>query len=485
MTIRQRTRSILIAALAALAILGVPPALAEAAGPDAGFAVRMVKLAGDPADPASLEHVRFCRKLGFDALWVYSHEAGAWTRERVPDGPVLNPSFLRLARWCRRHGMDLWVSINPTADTGGRFVFSDSDGERRLLAFVTMLRKQAGVRRIVISFDDQPTALSELSDVFRYGPSTAPAHLDLVRRLSADLPSDITLWMCASVYCDAHLGDGQRPYAKAFLAGLPALPPGIGIVWTGPRVLSPTITLADLEATRARLGGRRLLLYDNFPVNDFEENDAMALILGALRGRDAGISGVVAAYLACPTHPLAGFRLALLTTAEFLRDPVGYDPDAAVRRAIASLAGPDREARTALTTQQLEWGGPIEGRNYWPRDLMNPALAANRLRDPAFVESFTWTAARYPGRMAALERVADAAFRKDLLRYMRRRLAIAQAMPLTIDYLARVGAGRPDANEALALIATLRHSWDNDPDAANVLDLFLREARIPMTGPPR
>jgi hypothetical protein len=446
---------------------------------DAGFSVRMVKLAGDPNDPGTLAHVRFCREVGFNALWVYSGEAGVWTKERAPQGPILDPGFLKLAHWCRRHGMDLWVSINPVADSGERFVFAEQDGERRLLAFASMLRKKAGVRRIVLSFDDQPTVLRELSDVFRYGASTAPAHLDLARRVALGLPRDIALWMCASTYCDAHVGDGTGPYTKPFLAGLPALPSGIGIVWTGPSVLCPTITSADLAATRLRLGGRQLLLYDNFPVSGDDESDAMALILGALRGRDPGIRDVVAAYLANPERPLAGSRLSLLTTAEFLRNPEGYDPEAAAARAIARLAGSNKEAITALETQQLEWGGFIDGRNYWPRDAMNPKVAAERLIDPAFIESFTWTVERYPGRITALAEVADTAFRDDLLRVMRRRLAIARAIPLVVEYLARVRAGRPDAAVSLSRIDDLRRSLGGDPDAKRILDLFLGAAEIP------
>jgi hypothetical protein len=378
--------------------------------------------------------------------------------------------------------MDLWVSINPVDETQGRFVFSDPDGERRLLAFVTLLQKKAGVRRIVLSFDDQPMTLHELSDIFRYGASSAPAHLDLTRRLASSLPGDVALWLCAAAYCDSNLGDGNGPYSKPFLAGLPSLPPEIGIVWTGPTVVSPTITRADLEATRARLDGRKLLLYDNFPVNDNGPDDTMALILGALRGREAGIRELVAAYLACPERPLASSRLSLLTTAEFLQDPAGYDPDAAAARAVARLAGRNPQAANALETQQLEWGGFVGSLNYWPREDANPLLAANRLYDPAFVESFTWTVARYPGRIAALEQAADAPFRDDLIRIMRRRLAIGRVMPLTVEYFARLRARRPDAQDVLARIADERRSWDGDPDAARILDLFLVAAQVPVIG---
>jgi hypothetical protein len=375
--------------------------------------------------------------------------------------------------------MDLWVSINPVADTGERFVFSDPDGERRIVAFAAMLRKQAGVRRIVLSFDDQPTELRELSDVFRYGASTAPAHLDLARRVASGLPRDVAPWLRASISCDAQLGDGTGPYAKAFLRELPSIPREIGIVWTGPKVLSPTITRADLEATRSRLGGRQILLYDNSLVNDYPEGDALGLVLAPLRGRAPGIRDLVAGYLAAPLRPLAGSRLTLLTSADFLRSPSDYDPETAVARAITRLAGADRPTATALETQQLEWGRPIDGNRDGVRDVMTAERAAKGLLDPALVDSFTWTVERYPGRMAALAQVGDAAFRDDLLRMMRRRLAIARAMPLAIDYLARVRGGRPDAADALARIDDERRAWIADPDARRVLALFLGAAAIP------
>lgn len=445
------------------------------------FPVRMVKLGGRPGDPKTLDHLAFCRELGFNAVWVFSHQAGRWTKTSAPRGPRLDPEFLRLARWCRERGMEIWVSANPVADTGDRFVFDDPDGERRLLRFAKALAAQAGVRRFVVSFDDQPTELRELSDVLRYGRSSAPAHLDLAKRLAGSLPRGTSLWLCAAAYCDAHLGDGTTPYAKAFLEGLPALPPAVGIVWTGPRVVSPSITRGGLEATRARLGGRPLLLYDNFPANDDDQEDALALVLGALRAREAGVRDVVAAYLACPMTELGASRLPLMTTAAFLADPESYDPDAAVATAIGRIAGPDREAKAALETQQLEWGGFVDGPNYWPRDALHAAGAAGRLIDPAFVASFTWTESRYPGRMAALEKLADARFRDDLLRAMRRRLAVARAMPLAVEYAARVRAGRADAAEVVARIEAQRRETAGNPDTARILDLFLLAADIPIS----
>jgi hypothetical protein len=64
-------------------------------------------------------------------------------------------------------------------------------------------------------------------------------------------------------------------------------------------------------------------------------------------------------------------------------------------------------------------------------------------------------------------------------------LAIARAIPLSIDYLARIRAGRPDAALVLARIDDERRRWEADPDARRILERFLVEAGIPSIERPR
>jgi hypothetical protein len=429
----------------------------------------MVKLGGDPGDARVIAHVDFARSIGFNALWVYAAEAGRWT-----DGHVrLTSDFKRLALRSRERGLSLCVSINPVADAHGRFVFSHAEGEDRIVRFASLLER-AGVSDFVLSFDDQPTVLSELSDVDRYGRSAAPAHLDLVRRVASRLPPGMRLWLCASAYCDAHIGEGTGPYAKPFLEGLASLPSSVGIIWTGPQVVSVTITRAQIDAARARLGGRPMLLYDNFPMSDETPPNAFAMALIPLSGREPEIAGALAGYLACPTPQLGASRFSLLTIADFLRDPGRYEPKLARDKALTRLLGPNAPADTrfALDTQQIEWG-------QFPRDPTSPISTAGRLHDPAFVDSFTWTAARYPGRIKALETLDDVPTREDLLRAMRRRLAVARALPLAIEYLARKDAGRADASEVLARLNAERAMWSSHREAAGALESFLNAAGIP------
>jgi hypothetical protein len=65
---------------------------------------------------------------------------------------------------------------------------------------------------------------------------------------------------------------------------------------------------------------------------------------------------------------------------------------------------------------------------------------------------------------------------------MLRRLVVAQAMPLVVEFGARKRAGRADAREVLARIEEQRRSLAaSSPDAARILDLFLRAADVPLS----
>ena len=468
-------RRIRLAALAVLlpVALASAPHLRAAASPDPAFPVRAVKIIGPPGAPATRAHVEFSVAAGFDALWVVGPAAGQWSSAGAPAGPRLDPAFVELARWCRERGVRIFVSVNPVAEAGGTFVFSDPESATRLRAFFKRLRRECGVRDFVLSFDDLPRDLLEINDLIEYGRSTAGAHLDLARRVLRRLGAGSTYWLCGSAYSDWHLDDPEyRAYSAPWLEALPKLPSRIGIVWTGPDTISESITLDDLRATRRRLGNRRLLLYDNYPVNDDWRREALALVLGPLRRRDPRLHEDVAVYLACPMEELGASRLPLLTIADYLRDPAAYDPDASWKRAIARLAGPDPAALDALRTQAAEWGGWVGSLNYHGEDAAPQDLAAE-IDDPGIMASWNYTLRRYEERMAALARVEDRAFRDDVLEAMRRRLVVARALPLVRSLRGSSGATSSSKEEALRALAAERRRVASDLNAAKTLDRFL------------
>ena len=102
------------------------------------------------------------------------------------------------------------------------------------------------------------------------------------------------------------------------------LPADVPCFWTGPSVVSTTITLAVVRRTAKRIQ-RPLLLWDNYPVNDLSMRDE--LHIGPLTGRDARLPEAVYGYL---NNPLLQQELSFLplgTCFDYARAPSKYRPE--------------------------------------------------------------------------------------------------------------------------------------------------------------
>jgi hypothetical protein len=126
-----------------------------------------------------------------------------------------------------------------------------------------------------------------------------------------------------------YAGTGDSPYRRTFA---PRLDRGVVVYWTGPEVVSLAVAREELDAAVARFDGHELLLWDNYPVNDFA---AETLFLGPLRGRDPLLSdGHLRGILANGMLQAVPSKIAIATTADWARDPHAYDPLASFERAL-------------------------------------------------------------------------------------------------------------------------------------------------------
>jgi hypothetical protein len=169
-----------------------------------------------------------------------------------------------------------------------------------------------GIDLFVLAVDDIPPA-----------PGLGTAHgrlADAMRdRLGGDLvvvPTDYT---------------STRP--TAYLDDLvAALPDEVAVAWTGPTVVCDEITVAQAIGRADAVGGRRPVLWDNYPVNDAIMTDR--LFLGPLRGRSPELLDHLAGYVANPMVQAIPNLLPLASTAAWLRgdDPVSAWEDTADER---------------------------------------------------------------------------------------------------------------------------------------------------------
>ena len=116
------------------------------------------------------------------------------------------------------------------------------------------------------------------------------------------------------------------------------LPQSVACMWTGAKVVSPVIRLDQARTTLNRVN-RRLILWDNYPVNDLSMSDEMHL--GPLTGRDPRLPEAVYGYLNNPLLQESLSYIPLATCFEYARNPHSYDAEQSWRRAVEQRFGAD------------------------------------------------------------------------------------------------------------------------------------------------
>lgn len=222
----------------------------------------------------------------------------------------------------RAEGVELVWRVSPMAplapDTGIRF---DSEDDLRLLRDRLREAQDAGASRALVGFDDVSRS-PHSPDLARFANSDYPlasaqAHVaGLLQELLG--ANGMAVTVCPTEYW----GMAASTYRAVLHRELPA---DIAVCWTGPGIVSGTITDADVAAIGDVFPGRDLWLWDNFPVNDWgtqaipspEAAETRHLLAGALTGRAATIRSRFRAHLvnASTSPALTALALAALASA--------------------------------------------------------------------------------------------------------------------------------------------------------------------------
>jgi hyaluronoglucosaminidase len=254
-----------------------------------------------------LDLIAFCGDEGF-TTWVHAPKDDPYHRARWRD-PYPDEDAARLTELvaaAHAAGVEFAYAIAP-----GLSIAYDDERDFELLVAKCEQARAIGADSIQLLWDDIES---------RDGAAQAAVS----NRLAAQLPQE-RLVICPVGYA----GTEDTKYRRALSA---ELDPGIVVYWTGPEVVSHAIAREELDVAVARFGGNELLLWDNYPVNDFAPE---LLFLGPLRGRDPRLfGGRCAGLVANAMVQAVPSKLPLATVADFLRDPEGYDPHASFARAL-------------------------------------------------------------------------------------------------------------------------------------------------------
>ena len=256
---------------------------------------------------------------------------------RVPYPPKKWQELLRLIGAAQRHRIDFVYGFHP----GEGLCFS-ADEPVRLLIKKARRFYDAGVRTFAVLFDDIPSRLVHEIDRRRFKYSLAAAEGTWLKGIIESQPAgwtNVEWWICPSYYTpDPLLARIFGKFEPQFLETLGEyLPSETACLWTGPAVVSKTITLSHVRRIANRVR-HPMILWDNYPVNDLSMRDD--LHIGPLRGRDSRLPEAVYGYLSNPLlQEELGF-VPLATCFDYAADPRRYRPETSWTKIVKRRFGP-------------------------------------------------------------------------------------------------------------------------------------------------
>lgn len=273
-------------------------------------------------------------------------------------------AYEEVVRACAREGIQFCFCLNPNL-TARRFANPDQPGDVDDLWQHYRWMQDLGVKWFSLCLDDINQGVD----------ARMQARLvnEILRRLRGRDPGARMIF-CPTYYS----GDGSEPAAQAYLRTIAAeLDADVLVFWTGDAVSPPVVTRAAAERFRA-LAGHRVILWDNYPVND----NFPTMNLGPLTGRGPELCEVLDGYMAnslCPQNEIN--RLPVLTCADYAYNPWQYDPARSIGQAIMHSARTDEQRQALAALVEAFPGNLNTGRGYAHNPLRGRFTSAARQAD--------------------------------------------------------------------------------------------------------
>jgi hyaluronoglucosaminidase len=271
-----------------------------------------------------LDMIRFIGAHGMNTF-VYGPKDDPLVRRRWRE-PYDGDALARLAEVVAT-GTDAGVEIAYAISPGLSIRYSSAHDLEPLVAKLEQVGA-LGITRFALLLDDLPMELAHEVDRVAFG-DIGRAHAELATAVAARIGPARGLIVCPLVY---H-GRGDEPYLATLAAPLDLR---VDILWTGRAICSPFLEVDDARRFTAT-AGRPPLYWDNYPVNDVAMG--WELHIGPYLGRDAGLPAVSRGILANPMELPEASKIPLGTIADYLADPVRYDPGMSLAHAIREVAG--------------------------------------------------------------------------------------------------------------------------------------------------
>lgn len=315
--------------------------------------------------------------------YIYAPKDDPYHREKW-DEPYPEEKVAELAELVER-AADNHVRFTFALSPGNSICFSGEDHRAKLLDKLQSMY-DIGVRSFSIPLDDIDYGTWHCdSDAETYGeagPANAgKAQVDLLNFVQQEFiethDGTQALQMVPTQYSDTK----PSPYKDAFKADLDE---DVVIMWTGVGVVPESIKNADAEAV-SESWGRKVFVWDNYPVNDFGDTTGR-LLLAPYDKREEGLSDHLLGLVSNPMNQSGASKIAITGMADFAWKDTDYDAQRTWEWAFGQLTE-DEATRTALLIfGDLNHKAPTFGGEWQPQAPQLAGLAEPVLADPSGAE---------------------------------------------------------------------------------------------------
>lgn len=310
-----------------------------------------------------------------------------------------------------------------------------------------------GVRAFSVPLDDiSDTKWNCSADQTAYGTpgsgNAGKAQVDFLNYLNTNFvktnPGIYPLQMVPTEYSEVKLS----PYKQQFKA----LQPDIVIMWTGTDVVPPKISNSDAAAAAA-VWGRKVFLWDNYPVNDFGQTTGR-LLMGAYDKREAGLSSSLQGIVSNPMNQSSASKPAVAGVAGFAWNDRAYNAASTWQWALAYLAQGNPLLASALTTfAELNYAAPTFGNTFWLpqapilKQLSNAFNAAPQTASLIAIKAYAQS--MITGATLIRDQLADRIFVQDASAWLAAAPLWGRALEKSAAAVEAARAGNRDAATAL------------------------------------
>ncbi len=263
-------------------------------------------------------------------VYYYAPKDDPYHRQLWRDAypPEAQQRLGELVRATQHNFVDFCFAISP-----GLTMAYSSERDFQVLTNKLASVGKLGVSCFALFLDDVPQDLQDPQDRAQF-KTLAQAHIYLTNKLYQQLKEQSAanrLVLTPTTYTNEW---GNRDYLRELGAGVD---PGVSIVWTGPKVFSPAITVEQAREWGGYIH-RPPLIWDNYPVND---GTPWCRYLGPLTGRAPHLPGVARGLVSNPMIEPRASMIPLQTIADYLWNTAVYDPAQSETHAVVSQYGED------------------------------------------------------------------------------------------------------------------------------------------------